>query len=100
MNTIAILVILFIKKELHSVGYFVARDSNYHLITWEIHEIFLLKKTSHNFNANIDRTVRCDFLIKRFDFFSGKIIDIQVLKNKKLNEDQKSLLSKMVVRLY
>ena len=82
------------------VGYFVARDSKYQPITWEIHGIFLLKKTPYNFNVNIDRTVRCDFLIKKFDFVSCKIIDIQVPKDKKLNEEQKSFLSKMFVRFY
>ena len=87
---------MFIKKESNLVGYFVARNCKYQ--PWEIHEIFLLKKTLHNFNVQIDRTIRCDFLIKKIDFVSCKIIDIQVPKDKKLNEEQKS--SKKLVRFY
>ena len=91
---------MFIKKELHTVGYIVARDSKYQPITWEIHKIFLLKKTPCSFNVIIDWTVRYDFLIKKVDFVSCKIIDNQVPKNEKLNKVQKSLLSKMFVRFY
>ena len=91
---------MFIKKELHTVGYIVARDSKYQPITWEIHEIFLLKKTPYSFNVIIDQTVRYDFLIKKVDFVSCKIIDNQVPKYKKINEEQKSFLSKMFVRFY
>ena len=34
----------YIKSELHKCGYFVARDSKYQTIIWEIHEIFLIKR--------------------------------------------------------
>ena len=100
MNLSAILVIVLCLLKKNLVGYFVARDSKCQPITWEIHGIFLLKKTPYNFNVNIDRTVRCDYLIKKFDFVSCKIIGIQVPKDKKLNEEQKSFLSKMFVRFY
>ena len=44
--------------------------------------------------------VPTNYLGNTWHFVSCKIIDIQVPKDKKLNEEQKSFLSKMFVRFY
>ena len=82
------------KKLIQQCGYFVARNSRYQPITWETHEIFLVKNEPFNFPFFIDRSVRYNFLINVFNFVSHKIIDIRVPKDKKLTKKDKLRLSK------
>ena len=89
---------MYIKNELHEVGYFVARDSLWQPITWEIHEFHLLRVQPFNFYVKIDRTIRFGYLIRKFNFVSCQIVEIQLPKDKKLIKEQKSLLKKAYVR--
>ena len=47
----------YIKNEIHKVGYFVARDSWWQPITWELHEIHLSYQPFKLY-FKIDRTIR------------------------------------------
>ena len=89
-----------IKEQLHLTGYFVAMDSKWQPITWEIHEIYLLTSQPFNFYVHIDRTIRFDYLIRKSDFVSCKIISIQLPKSKKLTKEQNLMLDKMHVYFY
>ena len=92
-------IFFYIKNELHQTGYFVARDTKWQPITCEIHYYYLfffLKNEPFHFAVSIDRCIRFDFLIKRYNFVACKIVDIQLPKGKKLTKDQKLMLSKMV----
>ena len=46
--------LMYIKKEVHKVSYFVVRESPWQPITWEIHEIHLLTVQPFNFYVKID----------------------------------------------
>ena len=86
--------LMYIKNEIHKVGYFVVRESPWQPITWEIHEIHLLTIQPFNFYVKIDWTIRSDYLIRKFSFVSGQI---QLSKGKKLTKEQKSLLKKRML---
>ena len=88
----------YIKGELHKTGFCVARDSKYQPITWEIHEIYLLKNEPLNFYVHIHRTVRFYYLIKKFHFVACKIENIALPKGNKLTKNEKLPFSKMFVR--
>ena len=55
-----------------------------------------LQTKPFQFVVFIDRTMRCNFLVKKYCFVSCKIIKIKIPKGKKLTKDDKLMLSKIV----
>ena len=89
--------LMYIKNKLHKVDYFTARDGSWQPITWEIHEIHLFTVQPFNFYVKIDRTIRFHYLIRKFNFVSCEIVEIQLPKVKKVTKEQKSLLKKRML---
>ena len=71
----------YIKKQLQENAYFETQDWPRHPILWQIFDKFekepnSREKNIYRFHIYIERTVRSDSLVKKYEFLNDKIIEI------------------------